>query len=95
MRRIKALLLVAALVVCCMATACGKKGDGKIKVGVVNNPPSECGYREANVKDMETVFSEANGYELKTFYSKSNDEQLQAAKGFITEGVDYLLISAA
>ena len=95
MRRIKALLLVAALVVCFMATACGKKGDGKIKVGVVNNPPSESGYREANVKDMETVFSEANGYELKTFYSKSNDEQLQAAKGFITEGVDYLLISAA
>ena len=95
MRRIKALLLVAVLVVCCMATACGKKGDGKIKVGVVNNPPSESGYREANVKDMETVFSEANGYELKTFYSKSNDEQLQAAKGFITEGVDYLLISAA
>ena len=31
-----------------------------IKVGVVNNPPSESGYREANVKDMEAVFSEAN-----------------------------------
>ena len=97
MRKIKALLLVAVLVVCCMATACGKedKKDGKIKIGVVNNPPSESGYREANVKDMENVFSAANGYELKTFYSKSNDEQLQAAKGFITEGVDYLLISAA
>jgi simple sugar transport system substrate-binding protein len=97
MRKIKALFLVAVLVVCCMATACGKedKKDGKIKVGIVNNPPSESGYREANVKDMETVFSAANGYDLKTFYSKSNDEQLQAAKGFITEGVDYLLISAA
>ena len=66
-----------------------------IKVGVVNNPPSESGYREANVKDMEAVFSEANGYELKTSYSLKNDEQLQAAQGFITEGVDYLLISAA
>nr|MCR5683947.1 substrate-binding domain-containing protein [Lachnospiraceae bacterium] len=66
-----------------------------IKVGVVNNPPSESGYREANVKDMEKVFSSANGYELKTFYSIKNDEQLQAAQGFITEGVDYLLISAA
>ncbi|MBQ6104998.1 MAG: substrate-binding domain-containing protein [Lachnospiraceae bacterium] len=96
MRKIKALLLVFALVVCCMATACGKKeGDGKIKIGVVNNPPSESGYREANVKDIETVFSAENGYELKTFYSKVNDEQLQAAKGFITDGVDYLLISAA
>ncbi|MBO4280962.1 MAG: substrate-binding domain-containing protein [Lachnospiraceae bacterium] len=98
MRKFRALLLVAVLVVSCFATGCsGKqdKKDGKIKIGVVNNPPSESGYREANVKDMETVFSEANGYDLKTFYSKSNDEQLQAAKGFITEGVDYLLISAA
>ncbi len=69
--------------------------SGAIKVGVVNNPPSESGYREANVKDMESVFSADNGYELKTFYSLKNDEQLQAAQGFITEGVDYLLISAA
>ena len=66
-----------------------------IKVGVVNNPPSESGYREANVKDMEAVFSAENGYELETAYSLKNDEQLQAAQGFITEGVDYLLISAA
>lgn len=69
--------------------------SGTIKVGVVNNPPSESGYREANVKDMEAVFSKENGYELKPFYSLKNDEQLQAAQGFITEGVDYLLISAA
>ncbi|MCR4896477.1 MAG: substrate-binding domain-containing protein [Lachnospiraceae bacterium] len=69
--------------------------SGTIKVGVVNNPPSESGYREANVKDMESVFSAANGYDLKTAYSLKNDEQLQAAQGFITEGVDYLLISAA
>ena len=97
MRKCKALFLVAVLVICCMATACGKddEKDGLIKIGVVNNPPSESGYREANVKDMETVFSKENGYELKTFYSKVNDEQLQAAKGFITDGVDYLLISAA
>lgn len=71
------------------------EASGAIKVGVVNNPPSESGYREANVKDMEAVFSAENGYELKTFYSLKNDEQLQAAQGFITEGVDYLLISAA
>jgi simple sugar transport system substrate-binding protein len=85
-------------------SACGAGGGsgsgsggsgGLIKVGVINNPPSESGYREANVKDMESVFSQANGYELKTFYSLKNDEQLQAAQGFITEGVDYLLISAA
>ena len=76
------------------APAASNGGD-IIKVGVVNNPPSESGYREANVKDMEAVFSKGNGYDLKTFYSIKNDEQLQAAQGFITDGVDYLLISAA
>ena len=95
-------LAVAATTVISLA-GCGASGNagsgnassGTIKVGVINNPPSESGYREANVKDMEAVFSAENGYELKTAYSIKNDEQLQAAQGFITEGVDYLLISAA
>ena len=111
MKRLKALVLAGVLAVSLVLSACGgnsgsgngnsgsgnegKGGNSTIKVGVVNNPPSESGYREANVKDMEAVFSAANGYELKTFYNIKNDEQLQAAQGFITEGVDYLLISAA
>ena len=105
-KRFSALLLITVLVMSFVLSACSdKKDDGSstkapdgtklIKVGVVNNPPSESGYREANVKDMEKVFSKENGYELKTFYNIKNDEQLQAAQGFITEGVDYLLISAA
>jgi simple sugar transport system substrate-binding protein len=47
------------------------------------------------VKDFEKVFTEANGYEVSTFYSLKNDEQLNAASQFITEGVDYILLSAA
>ena len=70
-------------------------GSGLIRVGIINNPPSESGYREANVRDFETVFTAANGYDAMTFYSITNDEQLNAARQFITEGVDYLLISAA
>ncbi|MBD5559132.1 MAG: substrate-binding domain-containing protein [Clostridia bacterium] len=66
-----------------------------ITVGIINNPPSESGYREANVKDFEEMFSAENGYDAKTFYSLKNDEQLSAAQQFITDGVDYLLISAA
>jgi simple sugar transport system substrate-binding protein len=66
-----------------------------LKVGIINNPPSESGYRAANVADMERVFSAANGYEPSTFYSLNNDEQLQAAQQFITDGVDIMLISAA
>ena len=69
--------------------------SGPIKVGIVNNPPSESGYREANVKDMERVFSAANGYDARMFYDITNDNQLNAARGFIADGVDYLLISAA
>jgi simple sugar transport system substrate-binding protein len=69
--------------------------DDKIVVGIINNPPSESGYREKNVRDFEAVFHSENGYEAKTFYSLSNDEQIEAAEIFIAEGVDYLLISAA
>ena len=103
-KKFGSLLLVASLVTTLLFSACttggagnagGSSSKGTIKVGVVNNPPSESGYREANVKDMEAVFSAANGYELKTSYSLKNDERLQAAHGFITEGGDYLLICAA
>ncbi|MDR0671912.1 MAG: sugar ABC transporter substrate-binding protein, partial [Oscillospiraceae bacterium] len=39
-------------------------GGAAIKIGIVNNPPSESGYREANVKDFEAVFTAANGYDV-------------------------------
>ena len=92
MKKLLALVLTLAL---CLSLVAFANADGLIKVGVVNNPPSESGYRAANVADFEATFTEENGYELKTFYSIKNDEQLQAANGFITEGVDVLLISAA
>ncbi len=66
-----------------------------LKVGLVNNLPAESAYREANVKDFEEVFCSDNGYELETYYSLYGDEQIEAAKMFITEGIDVLLISAA
>ena len=85
-------LFVALMMVCMMTIGVAA---AEITVGIVNNPPSESGYREANVKDFEAVFSPENGYIAKTFYSLKNDEQLSAAQQFITDGVDYLLISAA
>ena len=89
-----ALMCVASLFVSC-AKKSGKKAGGAIKIGIINNPPSESGYCAANVKDMETVFSTSKGYDVKTFYSLKNDEQLNAATQFITDGVDYILLSAA
>lgn len=69
--------------------------DELIKVGIINNDPNESGYRTANVKDLEQAFSEENGFEAQTFYSLDNGEQIDAAKKFIQDGVDYLLLSAA
>ncbi|MBQ4159154.1 MAG: substrate-binding domain-containing protein [Clostridia bacterium] len=88
MKKILALVLAMTMLFACSAL-------GEITVGIVNNPPSESGYREANVKDFESVFTAENGYVAKTYYSLKNDEQLAAAQQFITDGVDYLLISAA
>ena len=93
MKKILSLVIALALVLAVCVTVNAE--TAAIKVGIVNNPPSESGYREANVKDFETVFSAENGYEAKTFYSLKNDEQLAMAQQFITDGVDYLLISAA
>lgn len=90
MKKVFALILALALVLSCTAALADT-----IKVGIVNNPPSESGYREANVKNFEEVFTAENGYEALTAYSLKNDEQLAAAQQFITDGVDYLLISAA
>ena len=88
-------IAVAVLAAATLFVGCKGNKSGAIKVGIINNPPSESGYRAANVKDMEEVFSAAKGYEVKTFYSLKNDEQLNAASQFITEGVDYILLSAA
>jgi len=86
---------IAALLLAILMMISAASAMAEVTVGIVNNPPSESGYREANVKDFEKVFSAENGYEAKTFYSLKNDEQLAAAQQFITDGVDYLLISAA
>ena len=100
MKATKILALILATVLALGLAACGsaqssKDKDGVIKVGIVNNPPSESGYRAANVADFEKVFSEANVYKVATCYSLKNDEQLNAAQQFITDGVYYLHISAA
>lgn len=89
-------LMVAFLVVgSAVLFAGGKKDSGMITVGIINNPPSESGYRAANVADFEKVFTKEKGYAVSTFYSLKNDEQLNAASQFITNKVDYILLSAA
>jgi len=91
------LLGIALLLAASMVFAGGKSDNSKkgISVGIVNLPPSESGYREANVKDMNSVFSAANGYDARQVNVATLAEQLAAAQQFITDGVKYLLISAA
>ena len=90
MKKILALVLALVMVLC----AASAFADA-IKVGIINNPPDESGYRAANVADFEKIFNEENGYSVQTKYDGANDKQLDAAKQFINDGVDYLLISAA
>ena len=66
-----------------------------IKVGIINRKATESGYRAANVKDFETVFTSAKGYDSSFFYSNVSDDQIEAAEGFIASGVEYLLICPA
>ena len=70
-------------------------GGELIKVGIINNDPNESGYRTANDKDMKANFTAENGFDAQFAYSLKNDEQIAAAQKFITDGVDYLLLSAA
>jgi ABC-type sugar transport system substrate-binding protein len=97
--RVVGLVLMLLLVVAGFASATGSgeaaKSGKLIKVGIVNLPPEESGYRQANVEDMNKVFSKANGYDAKQTNTGDNSEQIAAAQGYIRDGVDYLLISAA
>ena len=93
-----AMCALVLLMVAPAAFATGTKegaAGALIKVGIVNLPPEESGYRQANVEDMNKVFSTANGYDAKQTNTGDNSEQIAAAQGYIRDGVDYLLISAA
>lgn len=99
-RAISILCVTALLMLTPVTTfAAGSKDaaptDTLVKVGIVNLPPEESGYRQANVEDMNNVFSKANGYDAKQTNTGDNSEQIAAAQGYIRDGVDYLLISAA
>ena len=90
MKKILALVLALAMLLSVTAAM----ADG-IKVGIINLDPSESGYREANVKSLNDTFTAENGYDATFVTAPTADKQLEAAKGFITEGVKYILVSAA
>jgi len=92
MKKLVTLLLALMLV---LGLTVANSEDALIKVGIVNLPPEESGYRQANVENMNAVFSAENGYDMSQFNAYDNSEQIAAAEGYIRDGVDYLLISAA
>lgn len=69
--------------------------DELISVGVINSDPGESGYRFAVDREMKTVFTEENGYSASFDYHEKSDGQLAAARQFIQNGVDYLLLSVS
>lgn len=68
--------------------------DGLITVGVVNSSPEKSEYRLAVDTEMKNMFTEENGYAASFSYQGTSGEQIAAAKQFIADGVDYLLLSA-
>ncbi len=76
------------------AGAAQQSTGGLITVGIINNPPSESGYRTANDRDMKEVFT-GNGYAASFAYSIRFEDQLVSFNQFVTQGVDYILLSAA
>jgi len=95
MKKILCLLVVLLVLSPAVMFAAGEQESDSVKVGIVNLPPEESGYRQANVEAMNSVFSKENGYDAKQTNTGDNSEQIAAAKGYIRDGVDYLLISAA
>ncbi len=93
MKKFLAIALAVCMVLSIACFTC--TADDLISVGIINNDPTESGYRAANVADMEKVFCEENGYKAQFFYSLKNEEQIAQAKKFISDEVDYLLLSAA
>jgi len=100
-KKMLAVMLAATMVVTSLA-GCGNGGssskkddNGLIKVGIINNDPNESGYRTANDKDLQAMFTKENGYDATFAYSLKNDEQINSAQTMIQDGVDYLLLSAA
>ena len=96
----KVITLLLALAMIFALAACGQKapaasGPSLIKVGIINLDPSESGYREANVKNLTDTFTKENGYDATFVTAPTADKQLEAAKGFITAQVKYILVSAA
>lgn len=93
MKKALAMAMAAAMVVGMAVPAAAESEP--ISVGIINNDPSESGYRTANDADLKAMFTEENGYSASFAYSLKNEEQITAAQKFIQDGVDYLLLSAA
>ena len=74
-----------------VADAAGGSGD-VISVGFAQ-VGHESDWRTASTKSCQDVFSSANGYDL-SFVDCDNDSaaQLEAVRGFIEQGVDYIII---
>ena len=87
-------ILVLALALILALSCCAALADG-IKVGIINLDPSESGYREANVRNLQEVFTAENGYDASFQTAPTADKQLDAFNGFVTDGMQYILVSAA
>lgn len=90
MRKMIALSL-ALMFLLCISSAFA---DG-IRIGIITLDPAESGYREANVKDLKATFTEEKGYDPEFVIAVTHEEQVTVFERFVSEGVQYILLSAA
>ena len=69
------------------------KTSERIKTGIICLDPSDSGYQEKNVQDMMETFTDENGYDAKIITTSIPEKQLEAFKGFVKEGLPYILLS--
>ncbi|MDR0622843.1 MAG: sugar ABC transporter substrate-binding protein, partial [Treponema sp.] len=88
MKKLISVLVILSIAVFAFAGGskdAGGGASGVIKVGIINNPPSESGYRTANDQDFKSVFTAANGYDPSFSYSIRIEEQLAAFNQYVTD----------
>lgn len=89
----KKLAVLAAMATAVCALPMSVQADDLITVGFAQ-VGHESDWRTANTQDYESTFSEENGYDLSLVdCDNDNAAQLEAVRNFITQELDYIIIS--
>ena len=64
-----------------------------IRAAIVSIQPGYGPFQEASAVDFQQVFTAENGYDVQYYFGQYTEDRLTAAKAFVSDGVDYLIIN--